>query len=152
MNAKIGSAEIISRGRLHAYFTPNDYFPCWYLLQTSQISNDIKRKFILHCFLLLIRCQESQIFSIEIAHKVVAWHVMQPKLKLLLLADIRLILFPMVHFFWEENNKRESKQLTDPYTKWAHGLCLGYIPLTSKFAKHARFCEPGIVTLSRRHF
>ena len=26
MNAKIGSAEVIFKGRLHAYFIPNNYF------------------------------------------------------------------------------------------------------------------------------
>ena len=39
------------------------------------------------------------------------------------------------------------------YTKWARELCLGYSPLTSLYSltKHTRFCEPGIVTFSRRH-
>ena len=40
------------------------------------------------------------------------------------------------------------------YKKWALKLGLGYSPQTSAIyglTKHARFCEPGVVTFSRRH-
>ena len=56
---------------------------------------------------------------------------------------------------WEENNKRESKPLIDSYTKWAHGLCFGYSPLTSVIVSSNMrdFASQGLwVTLSRRQF
>ena len=72
MNAKVSSAEVIFRGRLHVYFIPNNYSFGYICSRTSQISNNIKRKFNLHCFLFFIRGLGSQIFSIKIVHKVVA--------------------------------------------------------------------------------
>ena len=59
--------------------------------------------------------------------------------------------------YFKLGNKITKREWTPPidfYTKWARELGLGYIvhlPPLYSLTKHARFCEPGVVTFSRCH-